>query len=69
MSIKKLVNDPETYNSFLEELKGLVEKEQKTLEQAIDPVVLYKAQGALATLRKLQTLREIVNGRDRNQRS
>lgn len=65
MSIKKLVNDPETYNSFLEELKGLVEKEQKTLEQAIDPVVLYKSQGALATLRKLQTLREIVNGRDR----
>lgn len=65
MSIKKLVNDPETYNSFLEELKGLVEKEQKTLEQAIDPVVLYKTQGALATLRKLQTLREIVNGRDK----
>lgn len=65
MSIKKLVNDPETYNSFLEELKSLVEKEQKTLEQAVDPVVLYKAQGALATLRKLQTLREIVNGRDR----
>lgn len=69
MSIKKLVNEPETYNSFLEELKSLVEKEQKTLEQAVDPVVLYKAQGALATLRKLQTLREIVNGRDRNQRS
>lgn len=65
MSIKKLVNDTETYNSFLEELKSLVEKEQKTLEQAVDPVVLYKAQGALATLRKLQTLREIVNGRDR----
>ena len=65
MSIKKLVNDPETYNSFLEELKSLVEKEKKTLEQAVDPVVLYKAQGALATLRKLQTLREIVNGRDR----
>jgi flagellar capping protein FliD len=65
VSIKKLVNEVETYNSYLEELKALVEKEQKTLEQAVDPVVLYKAQGSLATLRKLQTLREIVNGRDR----
>lgn len=62
MSIKKLTNDVETYNSYLEYLDTLIEKEQKILEQQVDTVLLYKAQGALALLRRLKKLREIVNG-------
>ena len=62
MSIKKLTNDVETYNSFLEYLDTLIEKEQRVLEQQTDTVLLYKAQGALALLRRLKKLRETVNG-------
>ena len=64
MSIKKLVNDPTVWQGFLEELDSWLEREYKFLEQARDIVDIHKAQGAIKTLRKLKTLRDIVNGRN-----
>jgi hypothetical protein len=64
MSIKKLVNDPQIWQGFLEEVDTWLEREYKFLEQARDIVDIHKAQGSVKTLRKLKNLRDIVNGRD-----
>lgn len=63
MSIKKLVNDPVIWNSFLEEIDTWLEKEYRFLTDARDTVDIHKAQGSVKTLRKLKTLRDIVNAR------
>lgn len=64
MSIKKLVNDPQIWQGFLEEVDTWLEREYKFLEQARDIVDIHKAQGSVKTLRKLKNLRDIVNGRE-----
>ena len=62
MSLKKLVNDKELYDEFLKHVDDLIYLQHKQMEQATEPVVFYRAQGAVATLRKLKLLREQVNG-------
>lgn len=61
MSLKKLVNDKELYEEFLKHVDDLIYLQHKQMEQATEPVVFYRAQGAVATLRKLKLLREQVN--------
>ena len=61
MSLKKLVNDKELYDEFLKHVDDLIYLQHKQMEQATEPVVFYRAQGAVATLRKLKLLREQVN--------
>ena len=65
MSIKKLVNDPVIWEAFLEEIDSWLEREYKFLEQSSIIVDIHKAQGSIKTLRKLKTLRDIVNARDK----
>ena len=62
MSLKKLVNDKELYDEFLKHVDDMIYLQHKQMEQATEPVVFYRAQGAVATLRKLKLLREQVNG-------
>ena len=62
MSLKKLVNDKELYEEFLKHVDGLIYLQHKQMEQATEPVIFYRAQGAVTTLRKLKHLREQVNG-------
>ena len=62
MALKKLVNDKELYDEFLKHVDDLIYLQHKQMEQATEPVVFYRAQGAVATLRKLKLLREQVNG-------
>ena len=61
MSLKKLVNDKELYEEFLKHLDDLIYLQQKQMEQASEPIYLYRAQGAIEQLRKLKLLREQVN--------
>jgi len=61
MSLKKLVNDKELYEEFLKHVDGLIYLQHKQMEQATEPVIFYRAQGAVTTLRKLKHLREQVN--------
>ena len=61
MSLKKLVNDKELYDEFLKHVDDLIYLQHKQMEQATEPVVFYRAQGAVTTLRKLKLLRETVN--------
>jgi len=62
MSLKKLVNDKELYEEFLKHVDDLIYLQHKQMEQATEPVIFYRAQGAITTLRKLKLLRETVNG-------
>ena len=61
MSLKLLVNDPKLWPEFLTELDTMMQLCYKTLEQVKDPVEIYRAQGELLALRKLQKLRDKVN--------
>ena len=61
MSLKKLVNDKELYEEFLRHVDDLIYLQHKQMEQATEPVIFYRAQGAITTLRKLKLLREQVN--------
>ena len=61
-SLKQLVNNKELYEEFLKHVDDLIYLQHKQMEQATEPVVFYRAQGAVSTLRKLKLLREQING-------
>ena len=63
MSLKLLVNNPEIYNSFLEELDSKIAAEQKGLVEETEMLRVYRRQGAIQMLQKLKRLREDVNAR------
>ena len=62
MSLKQLVNNKELYDEFIKNVDDLIYLQHKQMEQATEPATLYRAQGAITTLRKLKLLRESVNG-------
>ena len=61
MSLKPLVNNHELWTDFLQELDARINVCYKRLEQVTDPVEIYRAQGEVQALRKLEKLREKVN--------
>ena len=61
-NLKQLVNNKELYEGFLKHVDDLIYLQHKQMEQATEPVIFYRAQGSIATLRKLKLLREQVNG-------
>jgi TATA-binding protein-associated factor Taf7 len=61
MSLKPLVNNHELWTDFLQELDTNIQRCYKKLEQLSDPVEVYRAQGEIQALRKLEKLREKVN--------
>ena len=61
-NLKQLVNNKELYEAFLKHIDDLIYLQHKQMEQATEPVIFYRAQGAVTTLRKLKLLRETVNG-------
>ena len=60
-NLKQLVNNKELYEEFLKHVDDLIYLQHKQMEQATEPVIFYRAQGAISTLRKLKLLREQVN--------
>ena len=64
MKIKKLVNDKPLWDSFIEILNEKIEVSQRKLEQEVNIENVYRAQGEIATLRRLTFLRDEINGRD-----
>ena len=61
-TLKPFVNNPELYNSFLEEIVNRIEKTHKRLEQLNDIEEVYRAQGEIRMLRTMLRLREELNG-------
>lgn len=59
--LQGLVNTHRTWEAFTEMLDAVIDLHHKKLEQAVDPIDLYKAQGAVQALRQLKFLRDEVN--------
>mgnify|MGYP003110177413 CR=1 FL=1 len=47
----------EVFNNYVD---ALIEQQHKILEQADNDIIMYRAQGAVASLRKLKLLRDEV---------
>ena len=62
MNLKQWVNDKDFVDAFNEHLDGLIHLQHKIMEQATEPAIFYRAQGAITQLRKLKLLRETING-------
>lgn len=62
MSLKQWVNDKNAMDDFIKHLDDLIYLNHKAMEQAEDSITMYRAQGSIATLKKLKLLRETVNG-------
>lgn len=60
MSIKQLVNQYDIYQAFKDHLAGKISLLHKSLESASDPVEVYRLQGQIIALRRLQMLREEI---------
>jgi len=62
MNLKKLVNDKPLWDNFVEYIDHIIDQQHKAMEQAEDSIMLYRAQGAIATLKRLKYLRDEMNG-------
>lgn len=62
MSLKQFVNDKAQWDAFCEELDAWIGEQHKCLEQAEHTIDVHRAQGSVATLRRLKYLRDKVNG-------
>jgi superfamily I DNA/RNA helicase len=60
--LKPMVSSSRQWDHFSNYLDALIEQQQRTLEQSDNMVTMHRAQGAIATLRSLQKLREAVDG-------
>ena len=61
-NLKPLVNNTELYKDFLEEIETQIKIYTRGLEQANTLVEVHRLQGSIHALRKLQQLKEQVNG-------
>lgn len=59
--LKGLVNTPFQWQAFEDMLDHNILQHQRKLEQATEPIDLYKAQGAIAALRHLKYLKDEIN--------
>lgn len=63
MNLKPFVNDKELWQDFLKELELRIAACHKKLEQATETADIFRAQGEIAALRKLEQLRDKVNSK------
>jgi len=59
--LKGFVNQPNSWSAYNEHLDILLGAQHRTMEQAKDPVDIYKAQGAVQMIKYLRGLRDQVN--------
>ena len=62
MSLKRIVNDKEVWDSFLQELEDRISANHRSMENLSDTAEIYRHQGAIKALRQLKYLRDYVNG-------
>lgn len=68
LKLKGFVNNATQWKAFNELLDFLTEMEHKTMEQAVDTIDIYKAQGSVKTIRYLKHLRDYVNAEQENKK-
>jgi len=62
MSLKSFVNDKPQWDAFCEELDVWIADQHRSLEQAESISEVNRAQGTIATPRRLKYLRDWANG-------
>jgi hypothetical protein len=60
--LKPWVNNNHQWEAFNNYLDEAIETQHRALEQADDNIMMYRAQGAIAVLRRLKILRDEVHG-------
>ena len=61
-NLKPMVSHQHHFNKYLD---VLIEQQHRTLEQGDNTILMHRAQGAIAVLRNIKTLRDAVNGNDK----
>jgi hypothetical protein len=61
--LKDFVNKNSQWEAFNEALDYSINLQIKKLEQSVNPVELYQAQGAITALRQLKHMRDEVNAK------
>jgi hypothetical protein len=59
-NLKGLVSNSQQWNNFSNYIEALVEDQRRTMEQTDELKIMYRAQGAIYQLRRLQKLRDEV---------
>lgn len=62
MSLKKIVNDKESWDALVEFYDECISGQHKIMERVVDIADVHRSQGAIAVLRKLKHMRDQVNG-------
>jgi hypothetical protein len=62
MSLKRIVNDKEVWDAFIQELEDRISANHRSMENLSDTAEIYRHQGAIKALRQLKYLRDYVNG-------
>ena len=61
-ALKPLASTPVQWQAFEEMLDHYMSIQQKSLEQAAEPIEIYRAQGAVLALKKLKQLKDEIHG-------
>ena len=64
-NLKQLVENKKLIDSFNNYIDVLIDRQHQVIEQSENNIMMYRAQGAIATLRRLKYLREEVLGNDK----
>jgi len=57
-----MVSNSRQWDNFNKYLDVLIDQQHRTLEQGDNTVLMHRAQGAIAVLRSMKTLRDAING-------
>ena len=57
-----MVNNNHHWEAFNNYIEQLIIRQHKALEQSDNSILMYRSQGAIASLRRLKLLRDEVNG-------
>lgn len=61
-ALKKLVNDKQLWEAYLEHIDSKIHSAHRRLEQEKEPANMYRVQGEIASLRRLKYMRDEING-------
>ena len=61
-ALKKLVNDKQLWDAYVEYIDDKISSAHKRLEQENQPDNMYRVQGEIASLRRLKYMRDEING-------
>jgi len=64
-NLKQLVENKKLLDNLNNYIDLLIKRQHQVIEQSEDNIMMYRAQGAIATLRRLKMLRQEVLGEDK----